>query len=484
MNLNIGKSNREIIYFQWSSFILFLILSFTMLLFHEAWRDEAQACLISWQSTSIGDLYNRTRYEGHPVLWFCILYGLKTVGASTFFIVQVCHWLIANFTAYILIFQSRLANLWRLLIPWGYFFLYEYNIIARNYAVGLLFLFVGVYFLQQRKWIWASLAWSLAAFANAFSLLIVAALGLFLLINHFKEDKKRIVFSCIILGLAGFSVIYLTLPPSDVGFAHIPNYDPQGLLNSIFRVFMPLPSWKVDFWNTNVVKFVPLTLLAACVFGLLIYYFKHFKKVFIFFGVAMGLILAFLGLKYLGFLRHQGHIYMVFIIALWLKAIYHAEETIPQERFFNTFFTIIFLIQIYSSAVAYFFDYHYTFSQGKKAAQYITAQGLDKQTIIVDSDASGSTVSFFLNRPLLYANADRWGTYVIWDLKRKGEPATDSILYKMADSCAITNSVLLLKTDTIKSYSPQVQFIQAFQPDICGQESYYLYSWKGTKRED
>src|SRR5581483_782628 len=41
---------------------------------HEMWRDELQAWLIAKASSTPSDLLHNTRFEGHPILWYAVLW--------------------------------------------------------------------------------------------------------------------------------------------------------------------------------------------------------------------------------------------------------------------------------------------------------------------------------------------------------------------------------------------------------------------------
>ena len=50
---------------------------------HEIWRDEAQAwCLV--RDLDFPMLYTAARYEGHPMLWYLLIYPLAKFGLPVF----------------------------------------------------------------------------------------------------------------------------------------------------------------------------------------------------------------------------------------------------------------------------------------------------------------------------------------------------------------------------------------------------------------
>ena len=61
------KDHKEFIVF-----LLYAGLTFSLLFFHENWRDEAQAWLIARDCT-IPELIDEMKYEGHFLVWYLIL---------------------------------------------------------------------------------------------------------------------------------------------------------------------------------------------------------------------------------------------------------------------------------------------------------------------------------------------------------------------------------------------------------------------------
>ena len=46
---------------------------------HEFWRDEVRALSLARAAVSPLDLYRLTQYEGHPILWYLLLYIGKSI---------------------------------------------------------------------------------------------------------------------------------------------------------------------------------------------------------------------------------------------------------------------------------------------------------------------------------------------------------------------------------------------------------------------
>ena len=107
---------------------------------HELWGDEIHSWNIAKGSNSFPDLISNTRFEGHPPVWYIIIWAISKVTRDPTSI-QLIHLIIAWLVVFILLFYSSLPLITKVLMPFGYFFLYEYAVISRNYVIGVLLAF-------------------------------------------------------------------------------------------------------------------------------------------------------------------------------------------------------------------------------------------------------------------------------------------------------------------------------------------------------
>ena len=91
---------------------------------HEQWRDEAQAWLIV-RDTGFTELWSILRTEGHPPLWYLLIMPLVKTGMPY----EMQNWLSAAImtgAVYLLLFRTNLLLIIKILLPFSFFFLYEY----------------------------------------------------------------------------------------------------------------------------------------------------------------------------------------------------------------------------------------------------------------------------------------------------------------------------------------------------------------------
>src|SRR5262249_31089786 len=106
---------------------------------HELWRDEVRALNIVSGSSSLIEMFRRLHNEGHPALWYLILYaGVHLTGSKL--VLKPISALVACAAMYVFF---RFAP-W----PWwqkaafavGVLPLYEYSVMCRNYGISMLLL--------------------------------------------------------------------------------------------------------------------------------------------------------------------------------------------------------------------------------------------------------------------------------------------------------------------------------------------------------
>lgn len=108
---------------------------------HEPWFDEAQAWLLA-RDSSLGELLTqRLRYEGHPALWYLLLFVPAKLGLP-YASVQVIAGIAAVAGAYVLARRSPFPLPVKALLLFSFVIGYQYAVVARSYALVPLLLFL------------------------------------------------------------------------------------------------------------------------------------------------------------------------------------------------------------------------------------------------------------------------------------------------------------------------------------------------------
>ncbi len=254
-------STRKVFTFdRWDGLVLSLytaVLAWT-LAHHEQWFDETQAWLIARDSSLREMLTHWLRYEGAPPLWHLILWVLTRLHVPF----MAMNWVTALFAIAGMAVFLRYApfpRLFRVLIPFTFFFQYQYAVIARSYVLFPLFVFVlCILYLDERPRVfWFALICGLFANLNIHGMLFSGAMIPLYLWKLHRQPRAGVVAApstwlASALVYAGFILIavYVVLPPPDVNFAiqgKIQKYKSGGLLARLTRPeHLPAGAPKLD----------------------------------------------------------------------------------------------------------------------------------------------------------------------------------------------------------------------------------------------
>ncbi|MFQ4146460.1 hypothetical protein [Chlorogloeopsis sp. ULAP02] len=494
---------------------IFLILSFIGLANHEMWRDELQAWLIARDSSSLIDVYNNLKYEGHPGLWHSLLYIITRFTHNPT-AMQLLHLLIATLVIYIFVQYSPFTRIQKVLFTFGYFPFFEYNLISRNYNLGILFLFLFCYLFPRRyhSYLWLAILLALMLNTNVYIMIIALSLALTLLTEYifdqnlrtsYAHNQKNLIFSLTIfsLGLILSLSQLLRTTTTVTSQSQIGNLGNQvaltqfdllinslkklaGIITIIFQSYIPIPPiFNFHFWNNNIfpseisrILSIILLCLAICIF---------IRKPFVLFFYLSGTlgILLFAYTKIRGVLRHHGHLFILFIACLWLCNYYSDSNWFHGrfQRFVNFWYkqknkliTSILLLHLFAGIFAFSMDMAYPFSASRDAANFIISNQLNNNVIIGSKDYIMSPLAAHLERKIYYPEVNRFSSFVDWG--RRKDVKSQRVIEEVNNFVIQTNNQILLILDSpLKTESPNLRIsqLESFSKNLVGDEKYYLY---------
>ena len=115
---------------------------------HEFWRDEVRALWIARAAHSPLDIF-RIRNEGHPALWYLLLYLCKSIVDSPL-VLPVLSITIAFAAVVLFLFRAPFPLWLRALFIFSALPLYEYSVMARNYGISMLLFFIAAALYRER----------------------------------------------------------------------------------------------------------------------------------------------------------------------------------------------------------------------------------------------------------------------------------------------------------------------------------------------
>jgi hypothetical protein len=279
---------------------------------HEPWFDEAQAWLLA-RDASVPDLFlTYLRDEGTPGLWHMLLMPLAKPGFP-YWSVQLMAAASAILGAALILWLSPFPPLIRAILPFTYFLLYQYAVVARSYVL-LAPLLAGIaWFLPQARlkpWTFIALL-SLLANVSIHGTLAATGILLTFLLEVWRDSglpKPRL--SPGFLMACGVFVFVLALvaievwPPPKAHLLKdintIGNFENAGsrIRNQVAEAF------SFDLW----VALVPLALS-------LIWMVR--RRVALYFVLPAGLVLGFSSIVY-GKPWHAGILFLLWLFAMWI----------------------------------------------------------------------------------------------------------------------------------------------------------------------
>ncbi len=117
---------------------LYAIAHLLMAIVHEPWYDEAVAWQIARCASITDILFEIPHYEGHPPLWHLILMPFAKLGVGYEFSLSLVSLIFAGAAVGLIIWKAPFPRIVRLLLPFTYFFFYQYGVISRPYCVMML----------------------------------------------------------------------------------------------------------------------------------------------------------------------------------------------------------------------------------------------------------------------------------------------------------------------------------------------------------
>jgi hypothetical protein len=506
------KLTQNSIFFSNIFTTLFFLIGLPAILNHAMWRDELNVWLIVRDSQSLSELFHNIHYEGHPFVWYICLSILKQITSNPV-IMQIFHLCLATASVYLFTRYSPFNYSQKLLFCLGYIPFYEYLLISRNYAIGLLlcFLFCTIYPTRKQSYLKLAIILFLMANSNAYCLLLAFAFSITLALEYILQTplnqnllakKYDIILSSLIV-LAGITISLIQLiPPQDSNLAGglsgvTLNFDFNHLTKTLARI-----------WNSYIIILVPgesqqLSLFFFSIISLAFFGFftiSFIKKPIILFLYCFGTIeiLVFTYIKFIGAPRHYGHLYILLIVCLWLSS-YYSKTSLFLQLFHRSLKThiiqaikwtkpyylpvimFILYVQMAGGIFAFSRDMIIPFSSSKETSVYIKEQykdNLNDISIVGSRDYTMSPISGYINRKIYYPEIQKISSFVLFTTQRQ-EVDHGEILSQLSQIIKKQSKpILLILNSPLKINHPELKIspIKEFKKGFNYDEQYYLYS--------
>ncbi|MFL6192653.1 MAG: hypothetical protein ACJ75H_00670 [Thermoanaerobaculia bacterium] len=415
--------------------LAFAVLGGIGLARHEMWRDEMQAWLIPAGSASLGDLIHNLRYEGHPALWHILLWFVTRVTTRPE-AMQVLHLAISAAAVFLFARNAPFSRPVRALFAFGYFPLYEYTVISRNYGLGMLFLFAACALFPTRRRSYLPLAGVLALLAssNPYAwLLALAFAGTLVLEPIWDRDLRAslrlgdVLPSLLLFGAAAALAAAQMIPPPDGNFATSWYFDLRmarvfRVLSTVARAWLPIPNpTEPTAWNTNLLWRLhngAAALIAVALMGLAVAMIgrcRRSRPALVLYLSGTAALLGFSYVKYAGYTRHHGAHFLLLLACLWIARQQDGEAQPRKDRLL----VLLLAVQVIAGAWVYGQDLVRPFSAAKATAGFLRDPRYAGMLTVGYTDSVTTPVVGYLGRPFFYPQSRSLGTYVLWNQDRE-----------------------------------------------------------------
>ncbi len=193
--------------------ILFAFIAISILIapYHEPWADEIQAFLIARDASFWEIISVIPHQEAQPPLWHLFLKSMIIIFGKDLNITYISIF-IMSLTVGIFVFKYKIPLIYKILIPFGHSFLYQYNIISRNYCLAIFAIVLfGLLYKDRHKYIWRySFILIFLAYTTSFYAPIAFCFGLLWILEIYFQHKNNIKkYILPVLTLAMFGIILL-----------------------------------------------------------------------------------------------------------------------------------------------------------------------------------------------------------------------------------------------------------------------------------
>ncbi len=483
---------------RWPDWLLtagFIALFLVQLAHHAMWRDELNVFGIARASPSIASLFWHVHYEGHPWLWYFLVWIVSRFTADPV-AMKVLEAGIVIATYALIGIGSPFSRLEKTLLFLNYFISFEYTVIARMYSVLLLLalLYARERSLHPERTLRLGLLLGLMACTDVMGMILSAGLAVEYATHLFLHRRFRLpwkphyVWGALLYACLALFAVWSARTSSDISWrttGHVFAYahDLRHLTNALLS-YTVLPYFPVafghyadTFWNPFPER--KRLFFAICFLVLLFVYrriFQRFPALMISLCMVLLAASAFGHLIYMGSMRHYGITFLAFVAALWILR--------SQSRKLPALALGLLVMGALAGAYVAFAQWQRPFSNLEAAASWLTANGLKDAPFTGTPDTSIAQFAIVLNRPVYMLECACTDTFLFFSKRRdnfKESQTADRLLgasryygghpLVFADVLPLTQ----VEEQAIRDQGLTSEKIAQFTGAIAERENFYLY---------
>jgi MFS family permease len=453
---------------------------------HVVWRDEVRALTYALQGNDVLAMLRALHGEGHPALWYLLLRAAHALVPVPQVLVAVAL-VIAAAAMWLLVFRSPFSIPVIALLLASHFAAYEYSVMARNYGISMLLMFLFAALYQRwrnRGWLLGVLLFLLAN-TNTYSVLLVAAFLLFWFLEtlsatglRWSRQLKLFWLNALLAG-AGVLLCWLTVHPL-LNDAAIVDHAGGLSATKIFKdIIFPATGFEALF--VHPFEYLPLDRIGPTGNILL-----QFVLSMLLFGATLGLrprpaalvaavsalvvISVFFDTVAPGTYRHQA-LWLVFLVSLyWIEGLETSSQTSANSsvtgRWAANLGSIIFMILLVAQLPSTVARMAHPGDESRSAdfANWMTASSQLRDAIIIaDPDFLVETVPYFLSNSTYLMREDRFGHIPVFTRKARLHLSLAQVLAIARALHASSNRpIVILLQQQISISQPDTTYSEAY----------------------
>ncbi len=459
--------------------IFFFLISFFGIINHEIWRDEWEIWLMVRESKDLINFFEISKYQGHPQLWGLLLFSLHSLNLEYQYM-QILSISLATAYSFLIFSKSPFNIILKILIILNFYFLYEYNIVSRNYGLGVFLIFLSLEFIKRKKELLPYFLIIMSFFSHTFFIPIGCSI---LALKYFYNSKnlllKKEIFKMFIVLIFAFLSLNHSTPPTDGFWYKDLFYEMSNVSFNLFvkKLFVQLHHISISPFAYKYLGFeFDIAIKLICFLSLLSQFKTMHSRIFY---ILIVLFYSFCGTFVSFSLRHFGFMWVAFFALLWFEYQSYGFKDYDFKVWLKKPINLLFLICVTQASFwginAYIDDIKNTYSNSKNAAKYLERNLKGNEKIFTDIDYTGQSILGYLNYPNFFTYYGEYN-YAKWNKKldRDGtRPMKKKINLNYYDYIILSKELNINNFELVWKKNNRI-----FSASNAQDESYYIYKRK------
>ncbi len=459
--------------------IFFFLVSFFGVINHEIWRDEWEIWLMARESKDLINFFEISKYQGHPQLWGLLLFSFHSLNLE-YQHMQILSISLATAYSFLIFSKSPFNIILKILIILNFYFLYEYNIVSRNYGLGVFLIFLSLEFIKRKKEFVSYFLIIISFYSHTFFIPIgCSILALKYIYNSKNLLLKKEIFKLIIVLIFAFLSLNHSTPPID-GFWYKDLF--HEISNVSFNLFIKKLVIQLQHISISSLIYKNLSyefdiaIKFICFLSLLCQFKTIHSRIFY---ILIVLFYSFCGTFVNFSQRHFGFMWVAFFALLWFEYQSHVSKDYNFKVWFKKPINLLFFICVLQTSLwginAFIGDIKYTYSNSKNAANYLEKNLRGNEKIFTDIDYTGQSILGYLNYPNFFTYYGEY-SYAKWNKKldRDGTmPLKKKVDLSYYDYIILSKELNLNNFELVWNKNNRI-----FSASNAQDESYYIYKRK------